>query len=89
MRHKIIFSCVVFPEHTSNIELKVAVGLCSAVPHTLVHINKLKPVLWNQCLWTLSCKSQVFTAPHQNVLLILKLMDVLCPLVLLLGFGGS
>lgn len=45
MRHNIIFCCIVFPEHTSNIELKVAVGLCSAVAHTLMCINELKPVL--------------------------------------------
>lgn len=87
VRHKIIFSCIVFPEQTSNIERKVALGLCSAVPHTLVHINELKPVLWNQCLWTLACKSQVFSAPHQNILLILKLMDSLCPR-LIVGFWG-
>ena len=45
MRHNTTFCCVVFPEHTSNIELKVMAGLCSAVAHTLVHINELKPVL--------------------------------------------
>lgn len=45
MRHNIIICCILFPEHTSNIELKVVVGLCSAVAHTLMHINELKPVM--------------------------------------------
>lgn len=72
MRPNVIFSRIVFPEHTSAIEWKVLEELCSTVAHALMHINELKPLLGDQCLYTLFCESQALIAMHQNVLLILK-----------------
>lgn len=67
-----IFSRIVFPEHTSTIEQKVLEELCSTVAHALMHINELKPLLGDQCLYTSFCESLALAAMHQNVLLILK-----------------
>lgn len=72
MRHNVIFSCIVFPKHTSTIERKVLEELCSTVAHALMHVNELKPLLGDQCLYTSFCERLALTAMHENVLLILK-----------------
>lgn len=42
VRHKRIFSCIVFPEHTSSIELKVAVRLCCGIDACGLRVIKAK-----------------------------------------------